>query len=81
MRILIIVPGNPPKRILVELSDQKLIRGIKDLIDRKKHFKAISVALKSGRIEKEIKNDDFENLGTDLILREDSVHWDITRGR
>lgn len=81
MRILIILPENPPKKILVELSERKLIQGIKDLIGRKKHFKAISIALKKGRLEKEIKTDEFENLGTDLILREDGAHWDAMRER
>ena len=81
MRILVILPENPPKKILIELSDRQHIRNVKDLIERKKHSKAINIALRNGRFEKEIKPDEFENLGTDLILREDSAHWDTTRGR
>ena len=79
MRILVILPENPPKRILIDLTEQKLIRNIKDLIDRKKHLQAIGLAIQKGRLKKEVGIDEFENLGTDLILRDNSAHWDTKR--
>ena len=81
MRILVILPENPPKKILIELSDWQHIRNVKDLINRKKHSQAINIALQKGNLEREVGADEFENLGTDLILREDRAHWDTTRGR
>ncbi len=79
MRILVILPENPPRKILVELTERKLIRDIKDLIDHKKHLQAIGLAIQKGRLKKEVGIDEFENLGTDLILRDNSAHWD-TKG-
>jgi hypothetical protein len=77
MRILVILPDNPPKRILVELKEQQHIMDLKDLINRKEHSRAIEITLQKGSIEREIKAGEFENLDTDLVLKKDSAHWDI----
>ena len=79
MRILIILPDNPLKKILVELSERQHIRSVKDLINRKKHSQAINIALQKGKLEREVGTDEFENLSTDLILRNNSAHWDNKR--
>ena len=76
MRILVILPDNPPKKVLIELSDRQHISRIKDLVNRKKHSRAVEIALQKGRLEREVAADEFENLSTDLVLRVDSAHWD-----
>ena len=78
MRILIILPDNPLKKILVELSERQHIRKVKDLINRKKNSEAIDF-IQNGRLGRELGTDEFENLGTDLILSNDSAHWDNKR--
>ena len=81
MHILIILPGTSLIRILVEIKSQQHIRTVKDLVNRKKHYQAMQTALQSGSFEKEICAEEFENLGVDLILKENSAHWDIARKR
>ena len=76
MRILVILPDNPPKKVLIELSDRQQINRIKNLVNRKKHSMAVEIALQKGRLEREVGADEFENLSTDLVLRVDSAHWD-----
>ena len=76
MRILVILPDNPPKKVLIELSDRQQINRIKDLVNRKRHSRAIEIALQKGKLEREVGSDEFENLSTDLVLRADSAHWD-----
>lgn len=81
MRILIVLSGAGGKKILVKLDRQEIIKDVKDLIEQRKHSKAIDIALQKGRLEREIRTDAFENSGTDLILREGSAHWDVTGKR
>ena len=76
MRILVILPDDPPKKVLIELSDQQHINSIKDLVNRKRHSRAIKIALKKGKFEREVGANEFENLSTDLVLSADSAHWD-----
>ncbi len=77
MRILLILPDNPPKKILVELSDRQHIRNVKDLINRKKHSEAMEIALQKGRLGREVGTEEFGSLKTDLILEKDSAYWDF----
>lgn len=79
MRILVLVPGNPPKRVLVKLHTLKLVREVKSLIEEGRHTDAIEVAMQKGAVERNIKISKMENLGTDLILGSDSAHWDAVR--
>ena len=69
------------KKILVKLHTQELIKDVKGLIERRKHSEAINIAIQKGKFERDVGTDEFENLGTDLILRENSAHWDTTRER
>ena len=79
MRILVILPDDPPKKVLVELSDRQHIRNVKDLIKRKVYSEAIEIVLQKGNPGKEIRADEVEKLRADLILQEDSAYWDFKR--
>lgn len=77
MRILVILPDNPERRILVELEGRQHIKNIKDLIKLKVYPEAIDVALQKGKLEREFRADESENLKTDLILHKDSAYWHV----
>ena len=81
MRILVIVPENPPKRILVRLHTHKLVGEVKELIKRGKHIKAIEVAIRKGRLKRKVGVNEVENLNIDLILRDNGAHWDVKENR
>lgn len=79
MKILIITDYSPKQWFLVSLPTQEIIKEVLDLIEKKKHARAILAALSRGSFEKEVESHELGHLKADLILSENSVSWDITK--
>lgn len=78
MRILIITTEKPEKRFLVKLHTDELIDEVKNLINSKKNSRAITSALKKGRVEREVAHDEC-GVRADLILTKKSARWDLLK--
>jgi len=70
MKILV-VTKNPLKRFLVELHSDKLVKQIASLVGRKRYHEAATTTLARGRLEKEVSDNEFKDVKTDIILTSD----------
>ena len=77
MKILVIIKRSPAQRFLVELHTNKLIKEVATLIGRKRHSQAIATTLAKGRFDREVHENETHKVGADIILTEESVHWDL----
>jgi len=77
MRLLILLTSSPTESILVKLHTEKLIKEVKELINKRRLSRAISTALTKGDFERTVGRHDLGNIDADLILTEDRVMWDL----
>ena len=78
MKVLVVIKRSPAQRFLVELHTNKLVKEVSTLLARRRNSQAIVTALAKGRFEKEISELEATKTRADLILTEESVHWDLT---
>ena len=78
MRLLIDIAANPRQRFLVKLHKEELVKEIKRLINKRRYSQAIVWALFNGKIEGEMAHGEIPEVGTDLIITEESARWDLT---
>jgi len=78
MKILVVIKKSPAQRFLVDLHTNKLVKEVSTLLARRRNSQAIATALAKGRFEKEISELEAAKTRADLILTEESAHWDLT---
>lgn len=79
MKVLVVIRRSPARRFLIELHTNKLIREVKALISERRNSKAIATALAKGVFEREVHEDEIYSHKADMILTEESVHWDLMK--
>ena len=79
MKVLVVIKASNPRKFLVTLRKEELIREVKSLVARKKHTRAILAALLKGKLEKEIRGCELKDFEADLILSEKTASWDLTK--
>lgn len=79
MKILVVIRKNPTHRFLVDLHTNSLIKEVSDLLAKRKNSQAIATSLSKGRFDREITEKEIHMTKADMILTEESVHWDLTR--
>ena len=79
MKVLIVIKRSPAQRFLVELHTNKLVKEVATLIGRKRHSQAIATTLAKGRFDREIPDNESGKIKADIILTEESVHWDLIK--
>lgn len=79
MRVLLSTRKSPPQRYLVHLFTKDLIREVRELINQKRHSKAIDVAFRKGLLEREVGEDEVRSVEADLILSKDNARWDLMK--
>ena len=79
MKILIVIRRSPAKRYLVDVSSTRLVSGVKRLVAKNMHSKAMVLAFTKGRLEKEVAESDLPNIKVDAILTEHNISWDLTK--
>ena len=80
MKVLVVIKRSPAQRFLVELPSNRLVKEVSSLIAKRKHSKAIVAALTKGRFEREVLENEARMVKADIILTEESAHWDLTKG-
>ena len=79
MRILVVIKRSPARRFLVELHTNKLVREVSTLLARRRNSQAIATTLAKGRFDREIPENEAHTIRADIILTEESVHWDLVK--
>lgn len=79
MKILVVIKRSPAQRFLVELHTNKLVKEVSDLVAKRRNSQAIVTALAKGRFEREIHENEAHGVKADIILTEESVHWDLMK--
>ena len=79
MKILVVIRRSPAQRFLVELHTNKLVKEVETLIGKRRNSKAITTALTKGRFGREIPENEAHSIKADIILTEESVHWDLAK--
>lgn len=79
MKVLVVMRRSPARRFLIELKTSRLIKEVKQLLSERHNSKAIATILAKGIFEKEIYEDEIRSNKADMILTEQSVHWDLVR--
>ena len=79
MKVLIVINRNPTQRFLVELHTDKLVKEVSTLLARRKNSQAIATALARGRFDREVYENEAHLVKADIILTEESAHWDLIK--
>jgi hypothetical protein len=79
MKILVVIRRSPAKRFLVELHTNKLIKEVSTLLAKRRNSQAIATTLAKGRFDREILENEAHAVKADIILTEESVHWDLAK--
>ena len=79
MKVLIVIKRSSPRRFLVELHTNELMKEVSTLIGRRKNSQAIMTALSRGRFKKEISERELPGIKADFILTEENACWDMTK--
>jgi len=77
MEVLVRIHRSPERRFLINVSDKKLIKEIRNLLKKNKRSKAIVAALAKGRSIVEVSAEDLPNVKADLIITEEYVSRDL----
>ena len=77
MKIFIITKNGEEKILLVQISNKKNAIKIKALISKRLCKKAIEKAFEKGQIIKEVSREYLGLIDADLILTENTVHYDL----
>ena len=70
---------SPAQRFLVELHTNKLVREVSALVAKHRNSQAIVTALAKGRFDREVYENEAQKVKADIILTEESVHWDLAK--
>ncbi len=79
MKVLIVIKRSPAQRFLVELHTNKLVKEVSTLLARRRNSQAIATTLAKGRFDREIPENEDGKIKADIILTEESVHWDLMK--
>ena len=79
MKVLIVIRNSPTQRFLVELRTNKLTKEVSTLLARRRNSQAIATTLAKGRFDREVHEDETHGIKADIILTEESVHWDLAK--
>lgn len=79
MKILVVIRRSPARRFLVKLHTNRLIKEVSALLAKRQNSKAIATALAKGVFEREVYEGEIYNYKADMILTEESVHWDLMK--
>jgi len=79
MKVLVVIKKSPAQRFLVELHTNDLTKEISNLVARRRNSQAIATALAKGRFEGEIPENEAQKIKADMILTEESAHWDLVK--
>jgi hypothetical protein len=74
-----VIKRSPEQRFLVNLHTNKLVKEVASLLARRKNSQAVAAALAKGRFDREIPEGEAKKVKADIILTEESAHWDLTR--
>jgi len=77
MKILVVIRRSPAQRFLVNLHTNKLVKEVSTLVAKKRNSQAIVTALTKGKFEREIPETESGKVDADIILTEESVHYDL----
>jgi len=77
MKVIVVIKRSPTQRFLVELHTNKLVKEVSTLLARRRNSQAIVTVLVKGRFEREISENEACKIKADVILTEESVHWDL----
>ena len=70
---------SPAQRFLVELHTNKLVREVSALVAKHRNSQAIVTALAKGRFDREVYESEAQKVKADIILTEESAHWDLMK--
>ena len=70
---------SPAQRFLVELHTNKLVREVSALVAKHRNSQAIVTALAKGRFDREVYENEAHEVKADVILTEESAHWDLMK--
>ena len=79
MKVLIVIRRSPAQRFLVDLHTNKLVKEVSTLLARRRNSQAIATTLAKGRFDREILENEAGKIKADIILTEESVHWDLMK--
>ena len=79
MKVLVVIKKSPAQRFLVELHTDKLVKEVATLVGKRRNSQAIVTALSKGKFEQEVSEGELPKIKADLILSEESAHWDLIR--
>ena len=79
MKVLIVIRRSPAQRFLVELHTNKLVKEVSALLAKRKNSQAIATTLAKGRFDREVYENEANTVKADIILTEESAHWDLAK--
>ena len=79
MKVLVVIRKSPAQRFLVELHTDSLIKEVSNLMAKRRNSQAIAAVLAKGRFDREVHESEAHDVIADMILTEESAHWDLTR--
>ena len=77
MKILVKTDNNLENVTLLKVSNEKIITKIKMLINKRRHKDAIEEVFTKGQKIKEVSKEYLGLIDADLILTENTVHYDL----
>jgi|GEM_PF-1325377 len=79
MKAIIKVHRSPTQVFLVDLRNKKLLKEIRDYLEKGKRSQAIANALSKGKFLGEVQESDIPRVNADMILTEEGTHYSIDR--
>lgn len=79
MKVLVVIKRSRAQRFLVDLHTNKLVKEVATLLARRRNSQAIATTLARGRFDREISENETGKIKADIILTEESVHWDLMK--
>lgn len=78
MRVLVLVNHSPQHIYLVKLNSRDLIDEVTQLINKRKHSKAVATAMSKGLVKSVVDNDEIKDIKAELVLSPSGASWDLT---
>ena len=79
MRGLLVVERSPAQKYLIKIDTKALVKEVRQLIENRKHSKAMTAVFEKGKFEKIVSEDEMPTIDADLILSNKSARWDLTK--
>ena len=79
MKVLVVIKRSPAQRFLVELHTNKLVKEVSALLAKKRNSQAMATTLAKGRFDREVYENEAQKVKADIILTEESAHWDLAK--